>query len=332
MALLAQTYMKVAVWHLLPAFLFVVLRSLISAHGNTSVLLLITLIAIVINAIGNYALIFGNLGMPRLELTGAGISTTVVNTFMFLCALLYVLKHKRHKRYAILVRLYKPDWHSFFNILRIGTPVGLMITAETGLFTAATVMMGWLGTDQLAGHAVAVNMAAMAFMVPLGLSFATTIRVGLAYGRGSHADIATAGWVSIQLAIVLMSCSLTLFLLFPEYLVHLFLSPDIEKNSAPIAFAVKFLAVAALFQLVDGAQVAAAAALRGLNDTKIPMFIAIVGYWLIGIPVGYVLAFVFGLNGVGIWLGLAMGLAFVAVILIIRFARRNSFKIIKKVK
>ena len=322
-AALAQSYLRHAVWLFCPALMFVVLRGLVSAHGHTAIILWITLIGILVNALGNYALMFGHFGFPRLELRGAGISTTFVNATMSALLLLYVVRHRRLKRYAILIRFRKPDWQRFFSILRLGSPIGLMMTAEVGLFTAAALLMGWFGTNELAAHAIALQLAAITFMVPLGISQATTIRVGLAYGRGHRPDIGKAGWVSIGLASGFMSLTALLFWFAPDMLIHLFLDPGQPENTVPIALAVGYLGVAALFQLVDGAQVAAAAALRGLSDTTVPMVIAILGYWAFGLPVAWLLGFSAGLEGAGVWLGLASGLAFAAVTLIARFAMRE---------
>lgn len=319
-ATLAEDYMNTAVWYLIPVFFFFVLRNLVSAHGNTAFILQITLVAIVVNAFGNYCLMFGNFGFPRLELRGAGISTTFVNTFLFLSLLVYVLLHPRYKRYYILVRIYKPDWTIFKKILKLGTPVGLMIASESGLFSAAAILMGWLGTAELAGHAVALQIAAIAFMVPLGLSYATTIRVGYTYGAGSVIGVKIAGWVSIAMGLGFMSITLLVFSIMPNVLVHLFLDPVLTENALAIGYAVSYLFIVALFQIADGGQVAAAAALRGINDTKVPMIVAIIGYWMIGLPTGYVLGFIFDMRGVGVWLGLAAGLTFVAIVLIYRFA------------
>ncbi len=318
-AKLAQSYMDTAVWYLIPVFLFFVLRNLVSAHSDTKVILNITLLGIVLNGLGNYALMFGNFGFPRLELRGAGISTTIVNSFMFLALLLYVLKHPRYKRYYILVRIYKPDWTIFRKILKLGSPVALMIASESGLFSAAAVLIGWLGTSELAGHAVALQITAIAFMIPLGLSHATTIRVGYGYGLQDRFKLILAGWVSIGLAVGCMVGTLLLFFVIPEKLIHLFLDPSVQSNGPAIGFALSYMLVVTLFQVADGGQVVAAAALRGINDTKFPMYVAIVGYWIIGLPVGYILGFNFGYRGVGVWLGLAAGLIFVAVVLFYRF-------------
>ncbi|NQZ32218.1 MAG: MATE family efflux transporter [Oceanospirillaceae bacterium] len=320
-AQLAEDYMSMAAWHLLPVFLFFVLRNLVSAHSDTKVILKITLIAILLNALGNYALMFGNFGFPALGLKGAGISTTIVNSCMFLALLAYVLTHRRYKRYFILVRIYKPDWKIFSKILKLGSPVGLMIAAEAGLFSIAAIFMGWLGTLELAGHAVALQIASIAFMIPLGLSNATTIRVGYSYGARDKEAVIVAGWVSIALGIGCMFSTLILFSVFPYQLVHMFLDPEITSNNTAIGYAVSYLFIVSLFQLADGGQVVAAAALRGINDTKLPMYLAIFGYWCVGMPTAYILGFVLEYRGVGVWLGLASGLIFVAFVLIYRYWR-----------
>lgn len=320
---LAGGYVRHAVWLFFPALMFIVLRGLLSAHGTTFIILWITVIGLAANIAGNYALMFGNWGFPRLELVGAGIVTSLVNALMFLLALGYILRHRRYKRYHILTRFWRPDWARFADILRVGTPFGLMLMAETGLFASAAMLMGWLGTDELAAHAIALQCAGIAFMVPLGLSQATAIRVGLAYGAGDKAGIGIAGWVSLVLGLGFMSCTCLLFLLVPEFFVRQFLDPAIEQNRVPFLLAVSYLGVAALFQLMDGAQVVAGAALRGLNDTRAPMLIAIGGYWLVGFPVAYTLGFTLDMRGIGIWYGLASALTAVALVLLLRFRMRE---------
>jgi len=326
-AALAQSYLNYAVWLFIPALLFGVLRGLVSAHGHTAIILWITIAGIFVNAAGNYVLMFGHFGFPRLELRGAGITTAFVHALMSALLLLYVVTHPRLKRYAILMRFWKPDWTRFIGIWRLGAPIGAMMTAEVSLFTAAAMLMGWLGTDELAAHAVALQLAAIAFMVPLGISQATTIRVGLAHGRCHKHDIAKAGWVSICLATGFMVSTCLLFWLAPELLIHRFLDPGRPENAVPIRLAIGYLGIAALFQLVDGAQVAAAAALRGISDTTVPMVIAVLGYWACGLPIAWYLGFSAGLEGIGIWLGLASGLAFAAVTLIARFALRERLEL-----
>ena len=329
LTVLAEQFLHYAVWLLFPALGIIVLRSFLSAHGATAVILLITVAGVVVNGLANYALMFGNWGFPRLELRGSGIATTLVNLVMFGLMLAYVLTHRRFRRYHILARFFKPDWPRFLEIFRIGGPIGFLLLAEVGLFTAAAFLMGWLGPDEVAGHTIALQCASLAFMVPLGLSQATTVRVGIAYGQRWPDGISKAGWASLVVTLGFMSLTCLTFVLLPQTLVGLFLDRTNPANLNTLALAASYLGVAALFQLVDGTQVAAAAALRGLSDTKMPLVIALVGYWAIGMPIAYVLGFVFGMRGVGIWLGLAAGLAFVAVVLIIRFAMRERLGLLR---
>ena len=286
-------------------------------------ILVITVGGVVVNALGNYLLMFGHFGLPRLELRGAAIATVLTNAFMLAVMLAYVLRHRRYKRFNILIRFWKPDWPRFREIFRIGIPIGLTVLAEVGLFTAAALMMGRLGTDEVAAHAIALQCASMAFMVPLGLGIAATVRVGIAYGRGDPEGIGRAGWTAFVLGTAFMALSCIAFLTLGPSIVTLFLDPRIPENASALALAATFLVVAGVFQLVDGAQVVAAHSLRGLSDTKTPMILAILGYWAVGLPVAWVLGFTVGWRGVGIWIGLAAGLAFVAIVLVTRFAMRE---------
>jgi len=329
---MAQTYLYFAAGVALPGLMFVALRSLLHVRGAAVAVLIITIIGIFVNALGNYALMFGNFGFPRLELAGAGISTTIVNWVMFIFILAYVLIHKRFRRFHVLYRLFKPDWALFTKLFRVGTPIGMTITAEIGMFSVAVIMMGWLGTNEVAAHAIALQCTAIAFMLPLGLSQATTVRVGLNAGAQDISGIKRAGWISFYITVFLMSLTSALFLLAPDVLVHLFLDPKKSGNTPVILLAISFLGIAALFQFVDGAQVIMTAALRGLNDTFTPMLIAFIGYWIIGIGAAYYFAFIVEMRGVGIWIGLAAGLGFVAILLTIRFLMREKLGLMEKIK
>lgn len=326
---LAAGYMQVAAFVFLPGLCIIVIRSFLAAHGKTRPVLIVTLFGVLINAAANYGFMFGNWGLPRLELVGAGIATLITNIFMVLALLGYVQWHQKFRRYHVLARFWKPDWPRFRAIFRIGTPIGLTLMAEIALFSAAAVLMGWLGTNEQAAHAVALQCASLAFMVPLGLSQATTVRVGLAYGAGSNQGIRLAGWTSLAATMVFMSMTAISFILTPQTFVGLFLSPHDPANATALGLAAIYLGVAGLFQLVDGGQVIASAALRGLSDTKMPMIIALLGYWAVGFPVAYVLGFVLEWRGIGIWLGLAAGLASVAIVLTARFALRERLGLIK---
>ena len=320
---LAQSYLSTAVLMVFPGLGLVVMRALLSARGDTTIVLWVTVLGIFVNALGNYALMFGNFGLPRLELAGAGISTSIVHLVMFLSLLSFVLFNRRYRRYHILARFYKPDWPRFFQLLRIGAPISLTILSEVGLFGAASILMGVLGRTELAAHAVALQCASISFMIPLGLSQATTVRVGLAYGAGDRPGIGRAGWMSMVIGMFFMLVAAALFVVFPERLVAFYLDPADPKNLATLALAASYLGVAAAFQLVDGAQAIMVASLRGLSDTRVPMIVAFAGYWIVGLGTAWLFGFVLGWRGVGIWMGLAAGLTFVAIILTLRFVWRD---------
>lgn len=327
---MAQTYLYFAAGVALPGLMFVALRSLLQVRGAAVAVLIITILGIFVNALGNYALMFGNFGFPRLELAGAGISTVIVNLVMFLLILFYVLLHPRFKRFHVLYRLFKPDWPRFFELFRVGTPIGLTIMSEVSMFGVAVIMMGWLGTQEVAAHAIALQCTAIAFMIPLGLSQATTVRVGLFAGSKNLNNIKKAGWTSFFITIFFMSFTSALFIFAPTLLANLFLDPTKAQNIPVILLAVSYLSIAALFQFVDGAQVIMASALRGLNDTFIPMVLSFIGYWVIGIGIAYYAAFILEMRGVGVWLGLAAGLGFVAIVLTLRFALREKLGLIER--
>lgn len=315
----AGAYMRWAAWMFPPALMFVVLRGLVASLGETRAVLWIALAGVICNALLDWLLMFGRFGLPRMELAGVGIATAATHALMFALLLAFATRRPPYRRYKVLGRLLRPDWPRFRAIWSLGLPIGLTLSAESGLFAAAAVLMGWIGADALAAHAVALQLAALAFMVPLGLSHATTVRVGLAHGRG--VDAGRAGWTSIGLALGFMSLTAAAFWLAPGVLVGLFLDP--VEAARPAALAAGFLGVAALFQLADGAQVTAAAALRGLSDTRAPMAIALFGYWGVGLPTAWLLGFPLQLGGIGVWLGLAAGLGFAAAALTARFARRG---------
>ncbi|WP_248304997.1 MATE family efflux transporter [Devosia sp. FKR38] len=328
-SVMAEGYVHVAVWMFYPALAMVALRSLLSAFDSTRIILVITVLGVVFNAAVNYVLIFGHFGFPRLELRGSAIATVLTNLLMFAAMLAFVLRDRRFRRFHILIRFWKPDWARFREIFRIGGPIGLTVLAEVSLFTAAALLMGLLGTDEVAAHAVALQTASMAFMVPLGLGIAATVRVGVAYGRSDPEGIRKAGWTAFALGTGFMTLTCVLFLTLGPWIVSLFLDRAAPDNANAIVLAATYLVVAGVFQIADGAQVVAAHALRGLSDTKIPMLVAIIGYWVVGLPVGYLLGFVLGWRGLGIWIGLAAGLAAVAVVLVTRFAMRERLGLLR---
>lgn len=323
LAFLAEGYMQIALFVLYPGLGLFTMRSFLSALGSTRIILYVILGGVIANAALNYVLIFGHLGFPRLELRGAAIATVIVNLLMFGSLLLYAVRHRRYKRFNILARFWRPDWTRFREIFRIGTPIGLTVMSEVGMFAVAVIFMGWLGTDALAAHAVALQCASIAFMVPLGLSTAATVRVGLAFGAQNWEAVKRAGWMALAMGGGFMCITATLFLTMPNVFTSLFLSPDNPENAIALGLASSYLVMAGVFQIVDGAQVVAAHVLRGLSDTKIPMFVALIGYWAVGMPIAWHLGDESRLAGIGVWAGLASGLAIVAIVLTLRFALRE---------
>lgn len=320
---LAEVFIHAAIWLLPPAFIFVALQSFLNAHGDTRAVLLITLAGVAVNLAANYALVFGHWGFPALGIMGSGIATAFVNFAMLGFAIGYIQLNRKFRRYHIWHRFFAMDWERMVALMKIGFPIGFMLLAEVALFTTASLLQGWLGQDEIAAHSVALTIASLAFMVPLGLSHATTVRVGLALGEKNKEGIRKAGWSALAMTLAFMALTAIVFFAFPHQIVGLFLNSGMAENQAPLALAASFLIVAGLFQLFDGAQVTMGAALRGMSDTNMPLIIALVGYWLIGFPVAWWLGMHTPLRGTGVWYGLMAGLGAVAIVLTIRWAMRE---------
>jgi MATE family multidrug resistance protein len=260
---------------------------------------------------------FGRWGFPALGLTGTGVATSFVYSAMALAGFAYVAWSDRERR-----PFHAPwRWDAAMagEILRLGYPISLTVAFETGLFATSALLMGFFGPDALAGHQIAIQTASFTFMIPLALGVATTARVGHAVGRRDPVAAQAAGVVGILASLAVMTLTATLFLLAPRLVVSLYLDATDPANAAVVANAIAFLGVAAAFQLFDGLQVSALGALRGLKDTRGPMLITLVSYWLVGLGSGITLAFGLGLGGRGLWWGLVLGLAVAAVALTARF-------------
>jgi MATE family multidrug resistance protein len=319
----AGDYLRAMLWATLPFYGYVVLRNFISALERPGWALAIVCCAVVFNAFANWCLMFGNLGFPKLELVGAGLATTLSNVLMFLGLALVVSLHRVFRRYRLFGRFWRSDWQRFFQMFRLGAPIAGILVFEVSIFNAATFLMGLIGPVALAAHAIAIQVASVSFMVPLGIGQAVTVRVGRAFGARDPEAVARAGWTALALGVAFMATMALIMLTFPHLLIAGFIDLGDPANAAVVATAVTFLSLAALFQIVDGAQAVAAGMLRGLHDTAKPMVLAAIGYWGVGLPLGYLLAFPGGLGGVGIWLGLFCGLASVAVMLVIRWMLRS---------
>lgn len=324
-AALAQQYVTIAGPALVPALVVMVLKSYLAALERTRVVLLVTIAAALLNAVVNYALIFGHWGAPELGIRGAAAASLCVHVASLVALVIYA--SRATPEHALFQRLWRPDWGALAQVVRLGLPIGLTSLAETGLFAASSVMMGWLGAVPLATHGIALQITSAMFMAQVGLSNAATIRAGRAFGmrdaealkRGARVVLAMAGVSELLATVVLLG--------MPVTLLELFVDPASPERAQVIAIGTGLLAASALFQLVDAAQINALGLLRGVQDTRAPMVMAVVSYWLVGMPVSYVLGFVIGWEGVGIWLGLASGLALASALMLARFWRRSMRRV-----
>ncbi|MCP4073389.1 MAG: MATE family efflux transporter [Hyphomicrobiales bacterium] len=321
--LLAEDYLRVAMWGILPSLLGTTLRSFLTALELARVVLLATIGGVVLNIILNYALIFGHLGAPRLEVVGAAWASVGTQTLIFLILMVYILVKKQTSEYGIFTRIWVSDWPAMGELFRLGTPISIAILAEVGLFHAASIMMGWIGTIPLAAHGVALQIAAVAFMIPLGFGNAATVRIGNAFGKNNYLAIGRAGYAALFVVLSITIFVAAIILFFPRYLTSLFLDMNNPDAAQVLAYSIPLLLVAAAFQFADSLQGVLVGALRGLKDINVPMKLGIVSYWLIGVPAAYILAFPLGLGGVGLWIGLAFGLTMASIFLMWRFYHRE---------
>jgi MATE family multidrug resistance protein len=313
---------------LIPMIVSNVLRTFVSALGRPVFATLVTALAIAVNALGNWALIFGHVGMPALGLTGSAVSTLLTALATVAAYVLAIRSDRRLRRYRIFGRWWRPEWPRLGQIVRLGVPIALTVIAEGGLFSSAAFLMGRIGETQLAAHAVALQVAAFFFQVPFGVGQAATIRVGYHFGAGDAAAAGRAGWAALLVGFAFVGVSASAMLLIPRLILSAYVDIHDPANAAMILFAVQYLAVGSAFQLVDGAQAVAAGALRGLQDTRMPMVIAITGYWLPGFGTAVLLGFATGLSGIGVWIGLAVGLTVVAAALVWRWHRREALGLV----
>ena len=318
---LAQEYLRIVGFGMAPALCVTVLQSYLSALGRTQVVLVVTLAAVGLNVAVNWVLIFGNWGFPELGVRGAAVATISTQAMSLVVLAIYAGVLPALRRFHLWQRFWRPDWPALGQVWRLGVPIGLTGLAEGGLFHASALMMGWIGTVELAAHGIALEIAALTFMLHVGLSSAATIRVARFQGQGDRAGLRLASKVALVISLGVAFASILLFLSVPERIVALFLDMEKPDSAAIVAYGAVLLMLAALFQLADGMQVMALGLLRGVQDTRVPMVLATVSYWLVGIPCSYVLAFPLGLGGVGLWLGLVIGLVCASISLLWRFWR-----------
>lgn len=314
-------YLAVAQFGLLPALLFYVMRGLVSAIGRAGVILYATIAMLVINGFLAYALVLGRLGSPAFGMMGAAFAAVFVNTFSLVFIVVYIQTREETRAYELFVRFWRPDRHALWDVLRLGLPIGVTVLAEATLFSAASVLMGQIGTVELAAHGIALQLASIAFMIPLGLAQAATVRIGVAHGQKDYPNLVRAAITVYGVACAIAVLGGLLFALAPEYLAGLFLDPSLPGAAEVLAYASTLVIIAGVFQLVDGMQVVAAGLLRGLKDARVPMILALISYWPIGFALAWIAAFPLGFGGPGVWFGFVLGLTAAAILLTTRFYR-----------
>jgi MATE family multidrug resistance protein len=323
----AARYLSTLQWSYLPFIGYITLRNFIAAVERPLWGLWAGIIAFAINAAAAWCLIFGELGLPRLELLGAGIATTISSTVMFGVLAAVAILDRRFRRYAIFGRFWRPDWPRFRKLWALGLPIAATLVFEVSIFNGAVILMGLIGKTALAAHSIAIQIASVTFMVPFGFGQAVTVRVGRAFGAGDRDGVRRAGWTAFVLGEGFMLVAAGLMLFAPHLLIAGFLDQSAPENRAVVELTVVFLAIAAIFQFADGAQAIASGMLRGLHDTRVPMIFAGLGYWGLGLPLSVLFAFGLKLGGAGVWMGLASGLAVVAVLMTSRWMLRERLNL-----
>ena len=318
-ARLAGRYLLGLGWCLVPGWWFIALRSFMGAVNRPEPALWIMLGAVPLNALLAYALIYGAFGLPRLGLLGAGVATTLVSLAMCVAGFWIAYTMRPFKKYRVLNHFWRADWPLMAKLVAVGAPIAGTVLLEYGLFGSAAILMGWIGTVALAAHQIALQTAAILFMVPFGISMAATVRVGHAVGRSDPGGSRRAGFAAIGLGASFMAAMVLIVLAFRHLIPLLFLRVDSADAEATAALTATLLLVGATFFIVDGIQTIGAGALRGLNDTRVPLLFSAFSFWGVGFTASYTLAFVANLGAVGIWIGFTLGLGVYAGLLVWRF-------------
>ncbi|HEY9817591.1 MAG TPA: MATE family efflux transporter [Candidatus Obscuribacterales bacterium] len=320
-AIRAAPYFKFIVWGIFPALGFAMLRSYVSALSQANVVIIIVIIGTLVNITGNYVLGFGKFGFPRMELAGLGLSSGLSFWLMFILFLIYALKHPQLRNYRFLQNFHHFNLRIFQRLITVGVAIAITIALEYGLFAAVTFLMGILGTDILAAHQTVYQTIYIIFMVPLGMSYAVTARVGQWLGQKDMKGVRRAGYVGMVVVGLFMLVTAIALIIYRRQVIGIYIDIDQPANARVLALAIPMLFVASIAQLLDGIHRMAMGALHGLQDTRIPMLISGLAFWGIGLAGGYVLGFPLGFEGVGLWIGQSIGVAVAGLISILRFHR-----------
>ncbi len=316
---LAIIYMTIVGFSAIPLMLFQTYKQFIEGLSIMKPAMIIAILANIINAFVNWILIFGELGFPKLGLAGAAWATFLSRVFMAVVIMIYVMRNQKFKQYDVTFHFRGINIPVIKKLLSLGLPSGFQYFFEVGAFTFAVIMIGWIGANELAAHQIAINLASITFMAVLGISQAASIRVGNAMGEQNIPNVRKAGFTAIALGAAIMSLAGITFILLHNYLPTLYINDE-----AVISIASRLILIAALFQLSDGTQAVGIGVLRGLTDVKGPTIITFIAYWVISLPIAYVLAFYFNLGVDGVWIGLLIGLTVSAILLTARFNHKSK--------
>lgn len=324
---LAIPYLGIITLSLIPFMFFQTFKQFTEGLSQTRQAMAVTIFCNVINVFLNWVMIYGHLGFPAMGLNGAGWATLISRILMGLMIFYYVWNSKRYQSYKIGFGFKKLSFPLMSKMLQIGVPTGLQFTFEVGAFSAAAIMMGWIGVNALAAHQIAINLASISYMMASGLSAAAMVRVGNQLGRNDIKTLREIGFTSFAMVVIFMLFFAVALIAFRNFLPMLYIDelPVIEMTAS-------LLVIAGLFQLSDGIQVVGLGALRGMADVKIPTIITLIAYWGVGLPLGYFLAFHLGLKEQGIWYGLLVGLTSTGILLIYRFNHLSNNLLRKNVK
>jgi multidrug resistance protein, MATE family len=322
---LANTYLDIMLWGFFPAIGFAMLRGVVSGLSQAQPIMAIVIAGTLFNIAGNYVLGFGKFGFGRMEIAGLALSSILSLWGMFFALVIYILRQEQLRKYRIF-----QEWHRIKppvikELVRIGLPIGISIALEVGLFTIITYLMGVLGTEVLAAHQIVFQTIMVIFMVPLGMSFAMTARVGQWFGQQNLKGATEAGIIGIAIGVAFMILMSIALLMFPKQVVGLYLDLNNPDNTKVLTLALPMLTVAAIIQVLDGLQKTTMGALYGLQDTRVPMLLSFPAFWGVGLTSGYILGFPLGLGGVGLWIGQSIGVAIAAFIFLWRFRQLTRF-------
>ena len=313
------SYTRILGYSIIPIMLFQTHKQFIEGLSETRPAMVITIIANIINAAVNWLLVYGNYGFPKLGLEGSGWATFSSRLFMAVIMFLYVKKSKKFKQFDVTFRVRKLNFSYIKKILGLGVPSAFQYFFEVGSFSFAVIMIGWLGTVQLAAHQIAINLASITYMATLGISSAGAIRVGNALGKQDVNEVRRAGFTAIILGASIMAVCGLIFITLRDFLPSLY----IHDNNV-ISIASTLLIIAGMFEIFDGAQAVGIGVLRGLTDVKWPTLITFISYWLIALPVGYFFGFILKMQVTGVWIGFLVGLASSAILLTLRFNKKSK--------